>query len=112
MHFVRSLRNGSECGKMPQFSGVLDIEPLAQNEYGYAMRFSWRVALGAMIGPLFLMLFGLVPGCKSKEQVLKEIGQVEDFQFVERSGRLVQRQDLAGRVWVANFFFTGCSIQC
>jgi len=39
-------------------------------------------------------------------------GEVGDFDLVERSGGRVTKADLAGRVWVCDFFFTRCSGPC
>ncbi len=39
-------------------------------------------------------------------------GRVPDFSLVERSGRPVTRADLMGKVWVANFIYTGCTETC
>jgi cytochrome oxidase Cu insertion factor (SCO1/SenC/PrrC family) len=41
-----------------------------------------------------------------------DFGQVGDFALTERSGRVVQRTDLEGKVWVACFVFTCCSGPC
>jgi cytochrome oxidase Cu insertion factor (SCO1/SenC/PrrC family) len=38
--------------------------------------------------------------------------QVGDFTLTERSGRTFQSKELAGKVWVASFFFTGCPGPC
>lgn len=37
---------------------------------------------------------------------------VPDFSLTERSGRIVRRDDLLGKVWVASFVFTCCARQC
>lgn len=47
-----------------------------------------------------------------QEDPLQPFGEVLDFSFTERSGRAVTRADLAGKVWVANFFFTSCAGIC
>ncbi len=39
-------------------------------------------------------------------------GTVADFALTERSGRTITRGDLAGKVWVAAFFFTCCAGPC
>lgn len=39
-------------------------------------------------------------------------GVVSDFSFTERSGRTVTLEDLLGRVWVCDFFFTTCNGPC
>jgi protein SCO1/2 len=41
-----------------------------------------------------------------------DYGPVADFSLTERSGRVVQRADLAGKVWVAAFIFTRCAGPC
>ena len=40
------------------------------------------------------------------------MGQVPDFTLVNRDGRTVQRADLAGRPWIADFIFTRCPASC
>lgn len=41
-----------------------------------------------------------------------EYWQVPDFILTESSGRTVGLQDLAGKVWVADFIFTSCAGTC
>lgn len=41
-----------------------------------------------------------------------DYGAVPDFTLVERSGRRVSREDLAGRWWIADFIFTRCTGIC
>lgn len=43
---------------------------------------------------------------------LPVLGVVPEFQLVERSGALVRRGDLEGRIWIADFVFTHCSGIC
>ncbi len=45
-------------------------------------------------------------------EALGVYGQVPDFSLVERSGRAVTLADLRGKVWVANFIYTGCTETC
>lgn len=40
------------------------------------------------------------------------IGPVPAFTLIERSGRPLSRDDLAGRPWVADFIFTRCTGMC
>lgn len=35
-----------------------------------------------------------------------------DFELMERSGKVVRREDLLGKVWVAGFIFTRCPSTC
>lgn len=43
---------------------------------------------------------------------LEVYGQVPEFGLTERSGRLVIRGDLLGKVWVASFIYTQCTETC
>ena len=43
---------------------------------------------------------------------LPVIATVPDFQLMERSGKAVQRNDLKGQVWIADFIFTNCAESC
>ncbi len=61
-----------------------------------------------------LVLLGLA-GCqlgKPAASVEDDFGPVADFSLTERSGRIVQRTDLLGKVWVAAFTFTRCAGPC
>jgi cytochrome oxidase Cu insertion factor (SCO1/SenC/PrrC family) len=40
------------------------------------------------------------------------LGIVPDFALTERSGRIVERDDLLGSYWVASFIFTRCVSSC
>jgi protein SCO1/2/putative membrane protein len=40
------------------------------------------------------------------------VDPVPPFALTDQSGRTVRRDDLLGKVWVANFFFTGCAGDC
>ena len=43
---------------------------------------------------------------------LQRLWQVPDFTFTERSGQTTQRADFAGKVWIADFFYTTCPGPC
>ncbi len=43
---------------------------------------------------------------------LQVYGRVSDFKLTERSGDEVSGDDLMGRVWIADFFFTSCAGIC
>ena len=40
------------------------------------------------------------------------LGKVPPFQLTDQSGASFDSQSLAGKVWVANFFFTRCQATC
>jgi cytochrome oxidase Cu insertion factor (SCO1/SenC/PrrC family) len=95
-----------------------DAKQLADSERGAsqgssAERFIWG-ALGIVV--LVVVAAGLwsvseETGAPSSED-LPVLGRLPDFSLVERSGRPLTRDDLAGRVWVANFIFTSCRGVC
>ena len=43
---------------------------------------------------------------------LPELGRVPEFTFVNRDGRTVRRENLAGAPWIADFVFTACGSSC
>lgn len=43
---------------------------------------------------------------------LQKYWQLPDFALTERSGKTMSRTDLAGKVWVADFFYTTCPGPC
>lgn len=58
------------------------------------------------------LLFLAVIGCKEAEPlpVLKE--SVEDFTFVNQNGDSISQADFKGKIYIADFFFTHCPLQC
>ena len=48
----------------------------------------------------------------SQPEPLPEYGQTPAFDLTERSGRSVSSEELAGKVWVADFIFTTCAGPC
>jgi protein SCO1/2/putative membrane protein len=62
-----------------------------------------------------LLVFACTPagsGLSASAHSELSFGEVGDFELVERSGRKVTKADLAGRVWVCDFFFTRCNGPC
>ena len=60
----------------------------------------------------FLVLVSLViltGGCAKPLPVLAEL---PDFSFQDQAGHPIGKKDLAGKVWVANFIYTGCGEVC
>ena len=62
------------------------------------------------LAPAFVALM-LLSACTKKTEPTK-YGMAPDFTLTERSNRKVTRQDLAGKVWVADFIFTHCAGAC
>ena len=66
-----------------------------------------------LLGALFMALScRSSPEQPSVEDDLPVLSAVPEFSLTERSGRILTRSDLAGRVWVANFVFTQCMGPC
>jgi protein SCO1/2 len=59
-----------------------------------------------------LLAFVLLGACTKKAAPGIQYGMAPDFNLTERSNRKVTRQDLAGKVWVADFIFTRCAGAC
>jgi protein SCO1/2 len=68
----------------------------------------------------FLVAIGLIAGAsklfRSSERrgydETPAIGTVPDFHFATQDGKPLTRQDLLGKVWVIDFFFTRCPGPC
>jgi protein SCO1/2 len=67
--------------------------------------------LGGVLGAGIVHLLG--PEKKRlRTEPLPVLGHVSDFKLIDSSGDPVSRDDLAGRVWIADFFFTSCAGIC
>ncbi len=71
------------------------------------------------VGVLTLVVFmpviaigtvALMNGFEVKE--LKVFGEVPSFSLTERTGQLLRKEDLQGKVWLASFIYTHCAGQC
>jgi cytochrome oxidase Cu insertion factor (SCO1/SenC/PrrC family) len=49
---------------------------------------------------------------QAMQDALRPFGTVPDFALRERSGRLVTRDTLQGKVWIVDFIFTRCVEEC
>ncbi len=61
---------------------------------------------------LLIAASALIAGCSKPATVPDDFGQLPDFNLIERSGKPLSRQDLAGKIWVAAFIFTRCAGPC
>ncbi|MEQ1860599.1 MAG: SCO family protein [Chthoniobacteraceae bacterium] len=74
------------------------------------------------IAPALLLAAFVLAACKRQEPFeileappqpgLQKYWQVPSFTLTERSGQPLTRADLAGNVWVADFFYTTCPGPC
>ena len=49
---------------------------------------------------------------RKTSDAMTAIGTVPDFHFTTQEGKTLSREDLLGKVWVADFFFTRCPGPC
>jgi protein SCO1/2 len=73
-----------------------------------------RILLWGMLGVVLIGVVGLgVWSLLSEEgRQLPVYGSVPDFALIDQHGRSVQRGNLEGNVWIANFIFTHCPDEC
>ena len=43
---------------------------------------------------------------------LPKLGSIPSFEFTDSDGNLISQEDLSGKVWVADFIFTTCTMAC
>jgi protein SCO1/2 len=72
--------------------------------------FGLALAAGACVA--LLALVGGGPFGNANQDALRPFGTVPDFALIERSGRQITRDDLLGKVWIADFIFTRCVAEC
>lgn len=65
---------------------------------------------GLRLLPLLLALL-MAAGCQQAKP-LPKMFPLPEFSLTERSGKQVAKSDLAGKVWVGNFFFASCPSIC
>ena len=67
------------------------------------------------------IIYGLVGGFLLITYFLKETninndlpisGSVPDFEFTDSNGKIITLKDMKGKVWVADFIFTTCTMAC
>lgn len=73
---------------------------------------AWVVAFAAA----GLLIFGAAKLFKASErrdvESMAPIGEIPPFRFTTQEGKPLTREDLLGKVWVADFIFTRCSGPC
>ena len=58
---------------------------------------------------IFLVMVGRVD---EEEKALPFLGELTEFQLTDQNGEQFSRDDLLGKVWVADFIFTTCAGPC
>lgn len=63
---------------------------------------------------IFAIVFVLIlSSCGGQEVIQKKLDwPLEDFEYTNQFGEPLGKQDLQGKVWLANFIFTNCNTVC
>ena len=75
--------------------------------WGLLLAVLLAVAVAALMAPRWLRQS--VPSAAAELPVL---GEVPDFDLINRDGRRITRGDLLGSPWIADFIFTRCQVSC
>ena len=60
-----------------------------------------------------ITLFGTYMMKDSKNDYqLPKLGSIPSFEFTDSDGNLISKKELTGKVWVADFIFTTCTMAC
>ncbi|MCA8910695.1 MAG: SCO family protein [Planctomycetes bacterium] len=95
----------------------MDTEP-TESRSSFALWFAIAGALvcaGLLAGGVW---YAFHPGNQPQPNPLPENERLQvmwkapDFEFTNQHGKQVTNKDLAGRVWIADFFFTQCTTAC
>jgi len=74
------------------------------------MNFNTRLKIYIGIA-IFLIITFFVKGSQPSQQ-LPKIGSIPQFEFIDSDGNTVTLDNLKGKVWVADFIFTTCTMAC
>ena len=64
------------------------------------------------VGFAAIIVLAMVVRVDEKEEVLPFLGELTEFQLTDQDGEQFSREDLLGKVWVADFIFTTCAGPC
>ncbi|MEZ4888625.1 MAG: SCO family protein [Chitinophagales bacterium] len=72
---------------------------------------SFRTYLLLFVAALCVSIFSL--GCQNSQQTLPVLKKIDKpFQFVDQDSTLISEKDVAGKIYVTDFFFTTCPTIC
>ena len=74
------------------------------------MNLNFRIKIYAVVA-IFLVITYIVK-FTSDQEPLPVIGSIPEFEFVDSDGESVSLNTLKGKVWVADFIFTTCTMAC
>jgi protein SCO1 len=62
--------------------------------------------------PLMFMVAATLAACQKTPDGIDDLGAVSGFTLIDQQGQVFDDSDLAGSVWVVDFFFTRCPTIC
>jgi protein SCO1/2 len=69
-----------------------------------------RFIIYGIVAVILAVTYFMKDGKPAKD--LPVIGTIPEFSFTDSKGNEINRQDLDGKVWVADFIFTTCTMAC
>ena len=96
-------------------------EPLPADPHAAPGRGFWIMMVLSLlgVGGVAYLQFSRVDAARTRggmgmgvQRELPVLAELPDFSLTERSGKKVTLNDLRGKVWVADFIFTGCAGPC
>jgi len=74
------------------------------------MNLNFRIKIYAIIA-VFLAVTYIIK-INNEQEPLPIIGSIPEFEFIDSEGRDIGLTNLKGKVWVADFIFTTCTMAC
>jgi protein SCO1/2 len=68
------------------------------------------IFFSVLVIAFYAVLINVIPGFKKSK--LPPISYVQPFSFTNQNGKIVTQRDVAGKVFVVNYFFTTCKSIC
>jgi protein SCO1 len=70
----------------------------------------YLIFFSLLVVGFYFMLTGLIPGFGKK--TVPPVSYVRPFSFMNQDGKMITQQDVAGKLYVATYFFTTCKGIC
>ena len=72
-----------------------------------------RMTKKVLLSMIFIgMVLFVLTACSSNEILNAKSWEIEEFSFVDQEEKSFSKEDLRGKVWVADFIFTSCDDVC
>ena len=74
------------------------------------MNLNFRIKIYSVVA-VFLVITYIIK-LTSEQEPLPVIGSIPEFEFIDSEGQSINLNTLKGKVWVADFIFTTCTMAC